>query len=109
MSTAVAIVTGASSGIGKATAVRLARDFGAITLRPAAERRWLRSPLAIPLDVRSPWPILFEVRRHHCGCGDRRPAWYLDGELVAGAAAGVCLNSIHHAFNGGSTGYPLVA
>ena len=32
MSTSVAIVTGASQGIGRATAIRLARDFSALVL-----------------------------------------------------------------------------
>jgi 3-oxoacyl-[acyl-carrier protein] reductase len=32
MSTSVAIVTGASQGIGRSTAIRLARDFSSIVL-----------------------------------------------------------------------------
>ena len=37
MSNSVAIVTGASSGIGRATALRLAHEFGAIVLVPRSE------------------------------------------------------------------------
>jgi 3-oxoacyl-[acyl-carrier protein] reductase len=39
MSNSVAIVTGASSGIGKATALRLAREFGAIVLLARSEEK----------------------------------------------------------------------
>jgi NAD(P)-dependent dehydrogenase (short-subunit alcohol dehydrogenase family) len=64
MSPSVAIVTGASSGIGKATALRLARDFGAIVL-VARSGEGLREvgqqiqtigadPLMLPLDLMAP-------------------------------------------------------
>ena len=39
MSNSVAIVTGASSGIGRATALRLAHEFGAIVLVARSEEK----------------------------------------------------------------------
>lgn len=60
----VAVVSGASSGIGAATAVRLAHDFDAVTviarredaLREVAEQieQHGARPLVLPLDLRSP-------------------------------------------------------
>jgi 3-oxoacyl-[acyl-carrier protein] reductase len=64
MSKSVAIVTGSSSGIGKATAVRLSRDFSAVVLvaRGVAELEQVAGevrangaePLAIDLDLMVP-------------------------------------------------------
>jgi 3-oxoacyl-[acyl-carrier protein] reductase len=64
MSKSVAIVTGSSSGIGKATAVRLSRDFAAVVLaaRGAAKLEEVAGevrangaePLAIDLDLMAP-------------------------------------------------------
>jgi 3-oxoacyl-[acyl-carrier protein] reductase len=64
MSRSVAIVTGSSSGIGRATAIRLSRDFSAVVLaaRGAAElgevaeqvRANGAEPLAIDLDLMAP-------------------------------------------------------
>ncbi|WFU33875.1 SDR family oxidoreductase [Bradyrhizobium brasilense] len=64
MTTSVAIVTGASSGIGRAAALRLARDFSAIVLvarsgerlREAGQEIERRgsTPLALELDLAAP-------------------------------------------------------
>jgi 3-oxoacyl-[acyl-carrier protein] reductase len=65
MSPSVAIVTGSSSGIGRATAIRLSRDFSAVVLaaRGAAKleeevagqvRANGAEPLAIDLDLIAP-------------------------------------------------------
>ncbi len=64
MSKSVAIVTGSSSGIGRATAIRLSRDFSAVVLaaRDAAELEEVAGqvrangaePLALNLDLMAP-------------------------------------------------------
>src|SRR5258706_1318471 len=64
MSKSVAIVTGASSGIGKATALRLARDFGAIVLAARSGEKLSEvgqqvkaigaEPLVLELDLMAP-------------------------------------------------------
>jgi 3-oxoacyl-[acyl-carrier protein] reductase len=64
MSISVAIVTGASSGIGKATALRLARDFGAVVLAARSGESLSEvgrqveaigaEPLVIELDLMAP-------------------------------------------------------
>jgi NADP-dependent 3-hydroxy acid dehydrogenase YdfG len=64
MSKSVAIVTGASSGIGKATAFRLARDFGAVVLAARGGEKLgevgrqvktiSAEPLVLELDLMAP-------------------------------------------------------
>jgi 3-oxoacyl-[acyl-carrier protein] reductase len=64
MRTPVAIVTGASQGIGRATATRLARDFGAVVLTARQEDELAKTasavqdagaePLTYALDLRDP-------------------------------------------------------
>src|SRR5215475_2852609 len=64
MSQSVAIVTGSSSGIGKATAIRLSRDFSAVVLaaRSGAELAGVAEqvrangaePLPIEIDLMAP-------------------------------------------------------
>ena len=64
MSNSVAIVTGASSGIGKATALRLARDFGAVVFAARGGEKLNEvgrevktigaEPLALELDLMAP-------------------------------------------------------
>ena len=64
MSRSVAIVTGASSGIGNATALRLARDFGAVVLAARSGEKLSEvgqqvkaigaEPLVLELDLMAP-------------------------------------------------------
>ena len=64
MRTTVAIVTGASQGIGRATAIRLARDFEAVVLTARQEDHRAKTasavqsagaePLTYALDLREP-------------------------------------------------------
>ena len=64
MKTPVVIVTGASQGIGRATAIRLARDFEAVALTARQEDELKKTaaavesagaePLTYPLDLREP-------------------------------------------------------
>src|SRR6476619_2187130 len=73
MSNSVAIVTGASSGIGKATALRLARDFGAIVLAARSGEKLAEvgqqvkaigaEPLVLELDLMAPTAAEVVVRK----------------------------------------------
>ena len=73
MPNSVAIVTGASSGIGKATAVRLARDFGAIVLAARggeklgevgeAVKAAGAEPLVLELDLMAPTAAEIVVKK----------------------------------------------
>jgi len=96
MSSSVAIVTGASSGIGRATAIRLSRDFSAIVLaaRGAAELEEVAGqvkangaePLATDLDLMDPAAAEIIVSRTVARFGR------IDALLnIAGAVPGVDL------------------
>jgi 3-oxoacyl-[acyl-carrier protein] reductase len=73
MRKSVAIVTGASSGIGKATAVRLARDFGAIALAARSGEKLGEvgqevkaigaEPLVLELDLMAPTAAEIVVKK----------------------------------------------
>jgi 3-oxoacyl-[acyl-carrier protein] reductase len=73
MPNSVAIVTGASSGIGKATALRLARDFGAIVLAARGGEKLDEvgqqvkaigaEPLVLELDLMAPTAAEIVVKR----------------------------------------------
>jgi 3-oxoacyl-[acyl-carrier protein] reductase len=94
MSKSVAIVTGASSGIGKATAVRLARDFGAIVLAARSGEKLGEvgeqiktsgaEPLVLELDLMLPTTAEIVVKKtlHHFGRIDALAN-------IAGAVAGL--------------------
>jgi 3-oxoacyl-[acyl-carrier protein] reductase len=82
MSISVAIVTGASSGIGRATALRLARDFGAIVLAARGGEKLGElgeaikaigaEPLVLELDLMAPASadIVVERTLERFGCID---------------------------------------
>jgi 3-oxoacyl-[acyl-carrier protein] reductase len=73
MSKSVAIVTGASSGIGKATALRLGRDFGAIVLAARSGEKLAEvggqieaigaEPLVVELDLMAPTAAEIVVKK----------------------------------------------
>ena len=74
MSRSVAIVTGASQGIGRATAIRLARDFSALVLVRGIARIWKRPPRRRRPPARKYWslmPISANPRRRQM-VADRR-------------------------------------
>ena len=78
-SKSVAVVTGASQGIGRATAIRLARDFGAVVLAARQEDQLQKTadavksagaePLTCALDLREPCSaqVLIERTLDHFG------------------------------------------
>ena len=52
----VAIVTGASQGIGRATAIRLARDFEAVVLTARQEAELKKTAAEVKPQAPKPWP-----------------------------------------------------
>jgi 3-oxoacyl-[acyl-carrier protein] reductase len=60
MTNPVAIVTGASQGIGRSTAVRLARDFGSIVL-VARNRTKLEERAAVAVAAANATPLVIDL------------------------------------------------
>src|SRR5260370_30132502 len=101
MSRSVAIVTGASSGIGKATALRLARDFGAVVLAARSGEKLGgggqqvkaigAEPLVLELDLMAPTAAEGVVKKKLDRFGR------IDALVnIAGAVTRVCWFQITH-------------
>ena len=65
MSTSVAIVTGASQGIGRATAIRLARDFSAVVLAARNEEELRETAAAVNAAGAQPLICTLDLREPH--------------------------------------------
>ncbi|MGA3267570.1 MAG: SDR family oxidoreductase [Verrucomicrobiota bacterium] len=63
MNQSVAIVTGASQGIGRATAVRLAKDFGSVVLVARNEEALQETAKSVTSAGATPLPLALDLRR----------------------------------------------